>query len=350
MPDLNADIQAVLDRYPADCRLGSATPLSIAGGFSGASIWKLTTQRGPLALRRWPAEHPRPDNLAWIHSVAAHSLSNGFRLLAQPIPTSDGSTFVHHAARLWELTPWLPGEADRAHPPKPERLQNALRELAAFHRSVATYPMTKSARGPSPNVVKRRRFINMIAGDLAFSNALLDSPQVSADIRDLGRQFLTLFPRGLPIVASILDEVAQFEVALQPTLRDIRKEHVFFVGDDVTGIIDLGAMRIESPASDIARLLGSFVGNDAAAWDVGLAAYETTRPLDEQERLLATAIAQANVLLAPGNWLQWLLIERRTFDDMPAVVERLRLAVDRLRSFCSHHAPHEGDSPIASIS
>jgi Ser/Thr protein kinase RdoA (MazF antagonist) len=330
MPSLNADVQVVLGRYPADYRAGSIVPLDSAGGFSGASIWKLSTQCGPLALRLWPKMHPSPDRLAWIHAVAAHSIVNGFRLLAQPIATSDGSTFVYHAERLWELTPWLPGEPDRAHPPKPVRLQNAMRELAKFHRSVETFPMTTSPRGPSPNLMKRRRSAQRIASELAFLNALLDSPQISADIRELGRQYMSLFPRALPNVASILDEVAQFEVALQPAIRDIRSEHVFFIGDEVSGIIDLGAMRIESPASDVARLLGSYVGNDAAAWEIGLAAYTTIWPLDEQERRLATAIAQANILLAPGNWLQWLIVERRTFDDMRAVVERLRTSVSRL--------------------
>jgi Ser/Thr protein kinase RdoA (MazF antagonist) len=325
-----ADIQAVLDRYPADCRAGSVAPLDSAGGFSGASIWKLASQRGQLALRRWPEMHPNPDRLAWIHSVAAFSLANGFRLLAQPIATSDGATFVQHAERLWELTPWMQGAPDRAHPPKPERLQNAMRALAAFHLSVEAFPIAKSSRGTSPNAAKRRRSAQRTAGDLAFLNTRLDSPEVRADIRDLGRQFLSLFPRALPIVAPMLDEVAEFQVALQPAIRDIRSEHVFFVGDDVTGIIDLGAMRIESPASDIARLLGNFAGNDRAAWEVGLAAYATIRPLDERERRLATAIAQANILLAPGNWLQWLIVERRTFDDMHAVVERLRNTVSRL--------------------
>jgi hypothetical protein len=117
----------------------------------------------------------------------------------------------------------------------------------------------------------------------------------------------------------------------------------------VTGIIDLGAMSIESPASDVARLLESFVGDDAEAWDIGLSAYSTVRPFDVQERRLAKAIAESNVLLAPGNWLQWLLVERRTFDDMATVVKRLGMTVDRLRGFCSHHAPYDGDSPSGLI-
>jgi hypothetical protein len=334
MPNINTDIQAVLERYPAECRAGSAVPLGPGGGFSGARIWKLSTQCGQLALRRWPAEHPTPERLAWIHAVADHSFANGFRLLAQPIATRDGRTFVYHAARLWELTPWLPGEADRTHPPKTERLQNALRELAAFHRSAEAFPRTRSRRGPSPNVAKRRaKLAQMIAGGLAKLDGALDAPQVSPEIRELGRQYMTLFPRVSPIVGPMLDEVARFEVALQPALRDIWNEHVLFAGDNVTGILDLGAMGIESPASDVARLLGSFVGNDGAAWEIGLAAYTAIRPLDEDERRLATAIAQANILLAPGNWLQWLLIERRTFDDMPAVVKRLRITVERLREF-----------------
>jgi Ser/Thr protein kinase RdoA (MazF antagonist) len=127
-----------------------------------------------------------------------------------------------------------------------------------------------------------------------------------------------------------LNEVRALEVPLQPCLRDIWHDHVLFVGDRVSGLVDLGSMSFESVAADVARLLGSLCGNDKRSWSVGMAAYEALRPLSEDERKLVAAFDRSNTLLAGVKWVEWVFVERRRFADPTAVLRRMEHILDRL--------------------
>lgn len=333
------DVAYVLNRYPAECQPAVCTPLHGAGGFSGASIWRLDTARGPLALRRWPPEHPTPERLAWIHAVARHALQQGFNLLPQPIATRDGQTFAIQAGRLWQVEPWLAGVADYANRSSTPRLQNALIALARFHRAAEIFPGVDPQHGPSPGVIERRtRLAKLLAGGMAELTAALESRRLPAEIAQLGRRWLTLVPRAAYIVTAELDAAATLTVRQQPCLRDIWSEHVLFAGEEVSGIIDLGAMRAETVATDVARLLGSLEGDNATGWQTGLAAYGSIRPLDDRELRLATAIDRGNVVLSGTLWLQWLAVEGRTFDDVSAIAARIRRGLERLETLAASRA------------
>ena len=65
-----------------------------------------------------------------------------------------------------------------------------------------------------------------------------------------------LHVRG-PQLLSELKSAAEKPVATHPVLRDVWSDHVLFEGARVTGIIDYGALRMDEPAADLARLLGS---------------------------------------------------------------------------------------------
>ncbi len=126
---------------------------------------------------------------------------------------------------------------------------------------------------------------------------------------------------------------------LQPCLRDIWHDHVLFEGDRVTGLIDFGAMRMESPAGDVARLLGSLVENDSQGWQTGLQAYQKVRPLLPAEYCQLAAFDAANIILAGLNWIQWLFVERRRFEDGQQIVSRLRQISRRLDQFAKQVWP-----------
>jgi hypothetical protein len=49
---------------------------------------------------------------------------------------------------------------------------------------------------------------------------------------------------------------------------------VLFTGVSVTGIVDFGAMDVDSPAIDLARLLGDFAGENDELWTSGFRAYQ----------------------------------------------------------------------------
>jgi homoserine kinase type II len=107
---------------------------------------------------------------------------------------------------------------------------------------------------------------------------------------------------------------------------------VLFVGDDVSAILDFAALRVDTVAGDLARLIGSFAGDDRIAWEQALAAYREVRPLTLDEARLVTAFDRSAVLLTGISWLDWVFHQRREFPNRSAVVERFDFALTRLES------------------
>lgn len=96
-----------------------------------------------------------------------------------------------------------------------------------------------------------------------------------------------------------------------------------FTGDEVTGIVDFGAMRVDSTACDLSRLLGSLVVDDREAWEFARRVYSSVRPLSADEWKLTQALDEANVILAGLNWLDWICVQGRTFENYAAIYARL---------------------------
>ena len=122
---------------------------------------------------------------------------------------------------------------------------------------------------------------------------------------------------------------------LQPCLRDIWHDHVLFTGDIVTGLIDPHAARSDSVATDLARLLGTLVGDDRRGWDSGLAAYQEVRPLSAAELAMIELFDQSGVLLSGMTWLDWHLLQGRVFKNREGVLARLRSIAVRLKNLAS---------------
>jgi Ser/Thr protein kinase RdoA (MazF antagonist) len=119
-------------------------------------------------------------------------------------------------------------------------------------------------------------------------------------------------------------------VAIQPCVCDLWHDHILFQRDAVTGIVDFGSVKEDHVAVDLARLLGSLVGDEAAMWEVGFAAYERVRTLTAEERELARVLDRTGTILAAANWLRWLYHERRRYDRPDAVRDRLAALVRRV--------------------
>ena len=327
---LTDDLRAVLAMYPADCRPERIESLGGAGGFSGAQFWRLAAPRGRLCLRRWPAEHPDGQRLDFIHSVLRHVGQQGLQQVPVPLATIQGDSFVRHGGHLWELAPWLSGEANYHQTPSGVKLRAAMSILAEFHQAATSLPHSESPFGNSPGIAARtaqlaslvqhghRRLVELVGGG--------DWPEME----QLGRRILDLFPAAAPPISQRLTAAGQLRVPLTPCLRDIWHDHVLFTADQVTGLIDFGALRIESVSGDIARLLGSLAGDDRPAWETGLAAYQTVRPLSAQEQALIATFDQSTVLISGMNWLTWKYIEGRKFDYPEKVIARLSETLLRL--------------------
>src|SRR5687768_8024524 len=136
--DLDATV--VLARYPQLGRPFHLEPLSGAGGFSGARLWRIETDRGLYCLRRWPREHPTVERLQLIHAVLRHVGASGLEFVPVPLsPTLSSSTFVSHSGHRWEVAPWMLGRADYYANPSRARLSAAFLALARFHVAAASF-------------------------------------------------------------------------------------------------------------------------------------------------------------------------------------------------------------------
>jgi Ser/Thr protein kinase RdoA (MazF antagonist) len=323
-------LNSVLDRYPADCQPSQVEALAGAGGFSGARFWRLETPRGRLCLRRWPTEHPTEERLQFIQAVLWHVDQEGFKLTPVPLETLGHAGYVRHDGRLWELTPWMPGRADYQTDPSPNRLKSALKALAKFHLAAALFPLPERGPAASPGIRERLdRVRELLGGGLRqLAAAVTAHPQPDLDAR--AARLLEVFPCAAERVLPLLARAANLRAWWQPCIRDIWHDHVLFQGDEVSGIVDFGALRVDSVATDVARLLGSLAGDDVLGWSVGLTAYETVRPLDAAETALVTAFDESGVLLSGLNWLTWIYQERREFDDRRKIAARIDANLARL--------------------
>ncbi len=314
-------IAAVLAAYP----IGQArtVPLGSAGGFSGAEFWKVETADETLCLRRWPPEHPLPDRLQYIHDVLRHVFDQGILQVALPRRTRSGATFIAQGGHLWELTPWMPGTADYHHQPTREKLAAAMRLLARFHLAAASFGGEWKPARPSPGLRQRLDLTDRLLDGEARRIAAAIESERDPRIESRSRRILDAFFSLAPTVRRSLVTASQCRVPLQPCLRDIWHDHVLFSGDEVTGIVDFGALRDECIAGDVARLLGSLVRVDDAAWRFGLAIYQQTRVLTADESLLLGAFHETNALLSGMNWLRWIFLEGRRFEEPALVLSRM---------------------------
>ena len=319
----------VLGHYALGGPIQHVESLGSAGGFSGAEFWQLETVDAQWCLRKWPTVHPTRDRLQLIHALLQHAWKEGFKLLPLPLINRHGATFTEHDGCFWEVTPWLRGKVAARVPAMRDQVTAALKTLAHFHEAIASFPGTPQAPQPSPGLADRLRLVRKMSDggldDIASrlsSNSCRELMERAKLILEIGRD------RMRPLLSQ-LERVARVELAWRACIRDVHRQHVLFDGPEVSGLIDFGAMNYDTVATDVARLLGSMAGNHMEARQQGLLAYQEVRPLTVTELELVECFDQANVILSPLNWLQWLLVERRQFADLSLVWQRLDELIER---------------------
>lgn len=345
----SSDVNQLLRYYPPNCQPAQIEPLGSAGGMSGAQFWRITIVRGSpdpaprvLCLRRWPTEHPSPERLRFIHAVLQHAARNGITFIPVPITSHAGESFVHHAGHLWQLEPWMRGVSDYEHSPRAEKLHAAMTALAQFHiatcgfqpgattmsvgRKAESLPAANQSAIPR-RLAQLRALLHSGISDL--SRAIADT--IWPELAPLARQFIAALPIAAQKAIAKLEPLVDIRLPLKPCLRDIWHDHILFTGDEVTGIVDFGAVDVDTPAGDIARLLGSLVADDPEGWQSGLEAYSAVRSLLPEESSASSALDKSGTVLAGGNWIRWIYIERRKFENELQVIGRFRHILARLK-------------------
>ena len=110
-------------------------PLWRGGGSSGARLWRFRAEHGNLLLRAWPITGPGRTHIERVHHWLFQTADLGF----VPVPIRDraGQSLQKWRDLLWEITPWMPGAADRSSPPALAHVRVAFSGLAAFHQRLA---------------------------------------------------------------------------------------------------------------------------------------------------------------------------------------------------------------------
>ena len=316
--------RTVLSRYPSAVRPSAGPePLGNAGGLSGSLLWRFRAGPRALVLRAWPADGPPRPALERVHAWLAEAGPLGF--VPVPIAATDGRTLVGHAGRLWEVGPWLEGSPDLNRPPSPGHLKAGFAALAAFHQALSGHQEV----GPSPGLLARLAEVDtwLSQGFRSLGDAL----DASDDPRRLpARQWLDAARAFAPGVRSRLAEASRRDVVARPCLRDARPEHFLFVGERVAGLVDFGAMGLDSVATDLARLSAEWLGDDPAARRAAMDAYVSIRQLDANEARLIPVFEDSAALLTGGRWASWHFLEGRAFSDPSAVGRGLAKGVERL--------------------
>lgn len=312
-------------------------PESVAGGFSGADVYRIECAASQnFCLRRWPARQTSPARVIAIHDVLAKAHAGGISVVPVPVRSTSGSTLFEVDGSYWQLEPWMPGVADFQSAPGDDRLKSAMTHLARFHNAIRDWDpgsgvqqwFQSATRAPSPTI---RRRLQMIT-DYAMSIDVLD--RALADESDVrfqaaGARVLAWFRRTKDSVISDLKSVLEIPVPLQPCLRDLWHDHLLFRGSELSGLIDFGAMATDSVACDLSRLLGSIYGDDVSGWRRAIDHYACIRPLSDAEHRLSVPLDRSSVVLSGMTWLKRRYILRNAPNDLSRICERMETIIAR---------------------
>lgn len=335
------------EHFPTDALRHWPQPFAAANvlqehaGFSGARIWKIEVLKQPFALRMWPAESLALERLHGLHRFLQFLSHRGLTFFSIPVPDRAGNTLVTDAGRLWQLEPWMPGRADFGDNPSDSRLRAAMIALARFHLTAAEYDATpdhaewfgRRAPAPSPGLNERLQKIDCWRNARPASvRREIESAPLAPAIRSSLAGLWDAFVDRSTTLRRQLAAVQTETVSLQPVLRDVWHDHLLFTGERLAGIIDPSACRIDNPAVDLARLLGSLLGpDDAARRAKALSFYETVRPMSPAEHRLLPVLEATQFPLAGLTWIERLTRRSAPLDNQTAVRHRLEMIADRIR-------------------
>lgn len=286
------------------------------GGLSGARVWRAEAgqsgARLAVALRCWPAHHPTPERLSQIHEALTYARRRGLMTIPALLPNASGQTYTSDGQRLWELSQWLPGAAEYLQQPSLERLQAAMEALAQVHLVWSRGPQQQV--GLSPSCQQRSQRLQYWLGQVP--QLLRIEPPATEPLASLFRETVAQLASWGPVWLAELQQLQTQAVSLHFVMRDVWSDHVLFAGSRVSGFIDFGAARLDEPATDVARLLGSLEPLNPAQWHLGWQAYQAVNPQVELRRV--GILDRSGTLLSAVQWLQWLVIERREFPAAPS--------------------------------
>lgn len=317
-----------------------AVVFPLAGGFSGSPI-VLVRAPGHCAcvLKSFPEGTDRP-HAEWIHDVVRHLRAGDLLgLVPARFPATDGTSIVESDdGRLWEMAAYVDGYAVAS--PSQTQMRAAMQAIARVHDCLASLatepPRLAQSRGFAERLGRARLLLSRPWRTLLTT----PSPKVafSFPVEPLLARACDAFDaHGGTRILDHLVHVDVPSVTCQVVLRDIWNEHILFdpvQASRIAAILDVHAMGIDAPATDLARLLGSWLPCESSVaeswWQNAIDAYGSVRPLGSTERQLVPVLAATSIVFGLDNWFRWTLEEGRTFSEPKRVLSRIERLVDCL--------------------
>ena len=286
-------------------------------GFSGASVWKVTTQDRSYALKRWPTGQPVYFDLPTIHRLMQQARQAGLSCIPEVQCTRQRDSMLLHHGLHWDVCTWQPGLPLTQ--PSEEQLKQAMNLLTRLHALWRTSNERRFDFCPAVTLQHRRL--------LAWTLDEFEQLRQKAPSTGIYREAVLLFDHYRLQTIQRLEPWLTVRVSLHPCLGDVWAEHVLFEGNQITGLIDFGGMRYDHPAQDLARLLGSYTQGDVLRRQLAVTQYA---PTTQELESLTILLDDCGTIVGLGNWLRWLLLEKRTFDNQARALARLQGLLNRL--------------------
>lgn len=282
------EFTGVLARYPQPLRELSWVRLDESGGLSGATIWRGDHGSVPLfAAKRYPAAC-EPSHIVRGHRWIREAGRAGLAFIPKIVPNSDGTTYVEHRDRVWEIQDWMPGEADFCSGPSRIKFDNA---CAAILRLLEVW------RGLGNRFETGRAVLSR----LELLEKWRSNPPPSS--RPISHRASAAIARYIDRAESRLSPWADRPLPSQPCVRDLRADHFLFSGDKLTGLIDFGAVDWDTPATDAARMLGELAGDDPTLYGLGIERFSCGLGLGIDGPELIRALDLAGTIGSVIHWM-----------------------------------------------
>ncbi len=316
------------------------------GGLSGARVWRVQCSRGDFALRQWPTGFPTQARLNWLHRLLQKVRDRGCTLLPCPVTDVSGATWIEHESHLWECLTWVHGESLLETKPTRELLAVATMNLALLHQELCQvhqepFPEFSVIPQQAAGLLERSRLLEQWFGNeeaaIAERTSRQEYPASLLRIFNLQRDALLIFGNQL---RTQLAQVVAAPVPIFPVLRDVQPAHVLIQETNIAGFIDVGAMRPDSAAADLARLLQRWRYAEPNWHAVALDAYNSVRPLQANERQVLDAYDSSARLLTGVQWLRWIVLESRHFEH-GRLESHLQQVLQRLNEYAGVFGCHE---------
>jgi Ser/Thr protein kinase RdoA (MazF antagonist) len=186
-----------------------------------------------------------------------------------------------------------------------------------------------AAFGPSPGLERRFRMAANWHESLDKLGRALHQAPLPQPVHQKCTELLAIGTPSLNRLCRLKVQTLP-RLPIQLCIRDLWYDHLLFDNSQVAGIIDFGSTGDDCVATDLARLLRSWFPGEGEDFNPALDAYSAIHPLSKAERESFHWFDRTSRVLSAFQWIEWLAIQQRQFDDWEAVFKRLDFVLERL--------------------